>query len=170
MHPHFDGQNFTTRVNGKVMATPLLIVLVIVETTDLIFAVDSIPAIFAVTTDSFIVFTSNVFAVLGLRSLYFLLAGAMGLFRYLKLGLSIVLVFIGVKMLELHHHLLPHDHPLATFLDDHKHTISLSAIVGILGISIAASLWASHRDKKLGIAPEEPPLPADSPLIEQQEK
>lgn len=169
VHPHFDGQNFTTRVNGKLMATPLLIVLVIVETTDLIFAVDSIPAIFAVTTDSFIVFTSNVFAVLGLRSLYFLLAGAMGLFRYLKLGLSIVLVFIGVKMLELQHHLLPHGHPVGVFLDDHKHTISLSAIVGILGISIAASLWASHRDKKLGIAPEEPPLSDDSPLMDKPE-
>jgi hypothetical protein len=69
----------------------------------------------------------------------------------------------------LQHHLLPHGHPVGVFLDDHKHTISLSAIVGILGISIAASLWASHRDKKLGIAPEEPPLSDDSPLMDKPE-
>ena len=81
------------------MATPLFVVLVLVETTDLIFAVDSIPAIFAVTQDPFIVYTSNVFAILGLRSLYFLLAGVIHRFHYLKLGLSAVLVFVGVKML-----------------------------------------------------------------------
>ncbi|HEU4453634.1 MAG TPA: TerC family protein [Longimicrobium sp.] len=101
--PHYDGQKFFTHetIGGKVRraATPLFVVLVLVETTDLIFAVDSIPAIFAVTTDPFLVFTSNVFAILCLRSLYFLLAGVMDKFHYLKLGLSIVLVFIGVKML-----------------------------------------------------------------------
>jgi tellurite resistance protein TerC len=95
----FNGQHFTVRTSAGLALTPLAVVLILVETTDLIFALDSIPAIFAVTTDPFIVFTSNVFAILGLRSLYFVLAGAIGLFRYLKYGLSIVLVFIGVKML-----------------------------------------------------------------------
>lgn len=95
----FDGQRFVTQVNGVRMLTPMAMVLIMVETTDLVFALDSIPAIFAVTQDEFIVFTSNVFAILGLRSLYFALAGAIAYFRYLKIGLSLVLVFIGVKML-----------------------------------------------------------------------
>src|SRR3954469_14693172 len=95
----FDGQKFTTHYQGRTALTPLALVLVMVETTDLIFAIDSIPAIFGVTTNPFIVFTSNVFAILGLRSLYFVLAGAIGFFRYLKIGLSIVLCFIGLKML-----------------------------------------------------------------------
>lgn len=95
----FEGSKFFTRINGVLMATPLLIVLIVVETTDVIFALDSIPAIFAITTDPFIVFTSNVFAILGLRALYFLLAGVLGGFRYLKIGLSFVLGFVGVKML-----------------------------------------------------------------------
>lgn len=97
--PEFEGSKFFTRINGVLMATPLLIVLVVIETTDVIFALDSIPAIFAITTDPFIVFTSNVFAILGLRALYFLLAGVLGGFRYLKIGLSFVLGFVGVKML-----------------------------------------------------------------------
>ena len=95
----FDGQRFITVVNQTKMFTPLVPVLIMVETTDLIFALDSIPAIFAVTQKPFIVFTSNVFAILGLRSLYFVLAGAIQYFRYLKYGLSLVLVFIGLKML-----------------------------------------------------------------------
>jgi tellurite resistance protein TerC len=95
----FDGQKFVTRIDGRTTLTPLMLVLLMVETTDLIFAVDSIPAIFAVTQDPFIVFTSNVCAILGLRSLYFVLAGAIGYFRYLKVGLSLVLTFIGIKML-----------------------------------------------------------------------
>ncbi len=95
----YDGDKFFTLENGKKIATPLFIVLLIVETTDLIFAVDSIPAIFAVTNDPFIVYTSNVFAILGLRSLYFALAGIMHKFHYLKLGLSVVLIFVGIKML-----------------------------------------------------------------------
>ena len=96
----FDEQRFFTRLaDGRRALTPLALVLLVVETTDLIFAVDSIPAIFAVTTNAFIVFTSNVFAILGLRSMYFVLAGAIGYFRYLKLGLSVVLVYIGVKMI-----------------------------------------------------------------------
>jgi len=102
--PNLDGDKFLTVWNGRSALTPLSLVLLLVETTDLVFAVDSIPAIFAVTTKPFIVFTSNVFAILGLRSLYFVLAGAIGYFRYLKAGLSIVLVSIGVKML-----LDPHD-------------------------------------------------------------
>src|SRR5437762_6806026 len=95
----FEGQKFLARLDGRAAITPLALVLLMVETTDLIFAVDSIPAIFAVTKNSFIVFTSNVFAILGLRSLYFVLAGAIGYFRYLNVGLSLVLCVIGVKML-----------------------------------------------------------------------
>ena len=96
---HYDEQKFFTRVNGKLTGTLLLLVLVVVEFTDLVFAVDSIPAIFAITTNTFIVYTSNVFAILGLRSMYFLLAGVVEKFHYLKMGLAVVLTFIGVKML-----------------------------------------------------------------------
>jgi tellurite resistance protein TerC len=95
----YHGQRFFVRRAGVLMATPLFVVLLLVEFTDLIFAVDSIPAIFAITTDPFIVYTSNVFAILGLRSLYFLLAGVIHRFQYLKLGLALVLAFVGVKML-----------------------------------------------------------------------
>jgi tellurite resistance protein TerC len=95
----FKGQRFFTKLNERAALTPLALVLLMVETTDLVFAVDSIPAIFAVTQNPFIVFTSNVCAILGLRSLYFVLAGAIGYFRYLKVGLSLVLSFIGAKML-----------------------------------------------------------------------
>jgi tellurite resistance protein TerC len=96
---HYDDQNFFTKVEGRRTGTLLLMVLIVVEVTDLIFAVDSIPAIFAITTNTFIVYTSNVFAILGLRSMYFLLAGVVEKFHYLRLGLAIVLSFIGVKML-----------------------------------------------------------------------
>jgi tellurite resistance protein TerC len=96
---HYEGEKFFTVVNGKKMGTLLLLVLVIVEVSDLVFAVDSIPAIFGITTNPFIVYTSNVFAILGLRSLYFLLAGVVEKFHYLKVGLAIVLMFVGVKML-----------------------------------------------------------------------
>jgi tellurite resistance protein TerC len=131
----FDGQKFLTQLNGRTALTPLALVLVLVETTDLIFALDSIPAIFAVTTDSFIVFTSNVFAILGLRSLYFVLAGAIRYFRYLKIGLSIVLVFIGVKMVtdKLFHIPTP---------------LSLGIVVLIIGTSILASVVSTRREKK----------------------
>ena len=95
----YHGKHFLIKENGKLLATPLLLVLIMVEFTDLVFAIDSIPAIFAVTTEPFIVYTSNVFAILGLRSLYFLLAGVVHKFRYLKYGLSFILVFVGVKML-----------------------------------------------------------------------
>src|SRR5438128_10423137 len=109
------------------MATPLLLVLLIVESTDLVFAVDSIPAIFAVTEDPFIVYTSNVFAILGLRSLYFALAGVMDKFHYLKMGLGPVLSFVGVKMLLAH---------TAWKIDTN---ISLGGIVGILPLSVVVS-------------------------------
>ena len=96
---HYDDEKFFTKVNGKRTGTLLLLVLMVVEVTDLVFAVDSIPAIFAITTNTFIVYTSNVFAILGLRSMYFLLAGVVEKFRFLRTGLAIVLTFIGVKML-----------------------------------------------------------------------
>jgi tellurite resistance protein TerC len=132
----FDGQKFTTFVDGKKMLTPLALVLVMVETTDLIFAVDSIPAIFAVTQDPFIVFTSNVCAILGLRSLYFVLAGAIGYFRYLKVGLSVVLVFIGAKML-----MLWFDIKIPTIF-------SLGVVAGIIVVSILVSVMVAWRHEK----------------------
>ncbi len=94
----YDGAKFFVKKNGRRYATPLFIVVLVVELTDLLFAVDSIPAIFGITTDAFIIYTSNVFAILGLRSLYFALAGVLGLFHYLKVGLSLILIFIGAKM------------------------------------------------------------------------
>jgi tellurite resistance protein TerC len=97
--PDYVGQSFFTRINGKLWATPLFVVLLMVEFTDIIFAVDSIPAIFAITSDPFLVFTSNVFAILGLRALFFALAGLMQMFHYLSYGLAAILVFVGVKML-----------------------------------------------------------------------
>jgi tellurite resistance protein TerC len=96
---HYEEEKFFTRQNGKLTGTLLLLVLMVVEVTDLVFAVDSIPAIFAITTNTFIVYTSNVFAILGLRSMYFLLAGVVEKFRYLRTGLAVVLTFIGLKML-----------------------------------------------------------------------
>jgi tellurite resistance protein TerC len=133
--PELDEQRFVTIWKGKRALTPLALVLLLVETTDLFFAVDSIPAIFAVTTNPFIVFTSNVFAILGLRSLYFVLAGAIGYFRFLKVGLSVVLVFIGIKLL-----LDPHDDPPKWFQIDIPVGTSLLIVAGIILISIGASV------------------------------
>jgi tellurite resistance protein TerC len=142
--PHFDGQKFRTEWNGRMALTPLALVLLMVETTDLLFAFDSIPAIFAVTRNPFIVFTSNVFAILGLRSLYFVLAGAVEYFRYLKYGLALVLVFIGVKML-----IDPHDNPDPKwFQADIPIIASLTVVAGIILTSILASLIAIWREKK----------------------
>lgn len=141
----FDGQKFLTRLDGRTALTPLALVLVMVETTDLIFAVDSIPAIFVVTQNPFIIFTSNVFAILGLRSLYFVLAGAIGFFRYLKAGLSIVLVFIGVKML------------LGIWKIEIRSGISLSIVLAIILLSIAASIIAARREGKHLPVDDEPP-------------
>jgi len=132
----YEGDKFFVRRAGKLLATPLFVVLLVVESTDLVFAVDSIPAIFAVTQDPFIVYTSNVFAILGLRSLYFLLAGVVDKFHYLKLGLSVVLVFVGIKMLIVDLFKIPVG-------------ISLGVIATILTVSIVASLIRSRRLEKL---------------------
>jgi tellurite resistance protein TerC len=139
------GQKFLTRLDGRRMLTPLALVLLVVETTDLIFALDSIPAIFAVTTKPFIVFTSNVFAILGLRSLYFLLAGAIGYFRYLKIGLSVVLVFIGVKML-----LDPHGREPGRFQVEIPTGVSLMTVAAIILIAIVLSVMVVEREKRTG--------------------
>jgi tellurite resistance protein TerC len=125
--PDYRGAKFTVVESGKRYATPLLLVLSTIEATDVIFAVDSIPAIFAITTDPFIVFTSNIFAILGLRALYFLLAGMIGKFRYLKTGLGLVLTFVGIKML------------LAGWIHI-PIGLSLGIVAGLLGLSIAISL------------------------------
>jgi len=131
----YRGDKFFVVENGLRHATPLFVVLLLVEFSDLIFAVDSIPAIFAVTTDPFIVYTSNVFAILGLRSLYFALAGVMDKFHYLKIGLGVVLSFVGVKMLLAHS-----PYKMDTL-------VSLAVVVGIIAASIVASLlWP----RKLG--------------------
>jgi len=131
----YDEQKFFTRINGKLTGTLLLLVLVIVEVTDLVFAVDSIPAIFAITRDPFIVYTSNVFAILGLRSMYFLLAGVVEKFHYLKTGLAIVLTFIGIKM-------------LVVALDFHIPIwLSLVFVAVVLFSSVAASMiWTKESD------------------------
>jgi tellurite resistance protein TerC len=131
MSPTFDGPRFVTRHAGKLVATPLLAVLVVVETSDIMFAIDSIPAIFAITTDPFVVFSSNAFAILGLRSLYFLLAGLLPRFTYLKAGLAALLVFAGAKILVSEWWKMPV-------------WLSILIIVTILGISIAASWWATR--------------------------
>lgn len=132
------GEHFTVIESGKRHATPLLLALVAVEVTDVIFAVDSIPAVFAITQDPFIVFTSNIFAILGLRSLYFLLAGIVHKFRYLKVGLSVVLVFVGLKMLIADTYKLPI-------------VVSLGVIAGVLTLSILVSV----------VKPPPQPAPAD---------
>lgn len=142
--PNLDGQKFFTRVDGRFALTPLALVLLLVETTDLLFAVDSVPAVFSVTRQAFIVFTSNVFAILGLRSMYFLLVGALGYFRYLKVGLSAALVFFGVKML-----LDPHHHkPIGPQMEIPT-AVSLLVVAGILGVSIALSFVAAWREKRI---------------------
>jgi tellurite resistance protein TerC len=142
--PDLDGQRFFTRLDGRLALTPLALVLLLIETTDLIFAVDSVPAVFSVTRKAFIVFTSNIFAIIGLRSMYFLLAGALGYFRCLKIGLSVVLAFVGVKML-----LDPHDRPPQWFQIEIPTGISLLVVAAILSISIALSAAAAWREKKI---------------------
>ncbi len=140
----FHGHKFAIHEQGRFTLTPLALVLVVVETTDLIFAVDSIPAIFAVTQKPFILFTSNVFAILGLRSLYFVLAGAIDYFRYLKVGLSFVLVFIGGKML-----LDSHGQPPKWFQVDIPSSVSLLVVGAIIATSIALSVVAGRREKQV---------------------
>jgi tellurite resistance protein TerC len=130
----YQGQHFFVRKAGKIHATLLMLVLVVVETTDVIFAVDSIPAIFAITRDPFVVYTSNVFAILGLRALYFMLAGVMEMFVYLKVGLSFVLCFVGTKMLLVDFYKIPIG-------------VSLGVVAGILILSVIASLFVQRKAK-----------------------
>jgi tellurite resistance protein TerC len=146
--PSLDGEKFTTAWQGRRALTPLALVLLTIETTDLIFGLDSIPAVFAVTTKPFIVFTSNIFAVLGLRSLFFVLAGAVRSFRYMKIGISVVLAFFGIKML-----LDPHEQPPRWFQLQIPISVSLLAVGGILLLSVALSLAARQPEKRDGGAP-----------------
>lgn len=128
----FCGEDFICKIDNRWMLTPLALVLIVVDVMDLIFAVDSIPAVFAITRDGFIVYTSNICAILGLRSLYFLLANLMGRFAYLKTGLAIVLAFVGLKMILAHYVHVPT-------------LVSLAVIATILGITIAASMIATRN-------------------------
>lgn len=137
--PNFQGQAFFVRQNGLLYATPMLLVLIMIEISDLVFAVDSIPAIFAVTTDPFIVFTSNIFAIMGLRAMYFLLADMADRFHFLKYGLAIVLVFIGGKML-----IMPWYHMPVQW--------SLSIVAVIIALSVFLSLKLS-KPKASDVAP-----------------
>ena len=152
----YRGDRFVVTENGKRLATPMLIVLILVEFTDLIFAMDSIPAVFAVTRDPFIVLTSNIFAILGLRALYFLLAGVADKLRYLKAGLAVILVYVGVKLIyeQLHeavpylHDNFPSINPLA----------SLGIIMGVLTVAIIASIrnpLAEGEEPPSGVGPFE---------------
>jgi tellurite resistance protein TerC len=135
MSHEFKGKHFFTVENGRRIATPLLLVLILVEFTDLIFAIDSIPAIFGVTTDPFLVFTSNIFAVMGLRSLYFLLAAVVDRFHLLKYGLALILTFVGFKM-------------LTERWIDIDIVMSLAIILGVLALSVIASLiWSRHEQE-----------------------
>ena len=146
VHNQFEGEKFWIKKNGLWFITPLFLVLIIIEFTDLIFAVDSIPAIFSITKDPYIVFFSNIFAIIGLRSMFFLLAGFVDKLRYLKVGLAALLAFIGLKMLA------------HGYLDEigFKTTHSLLIIVGILGTSIIASLLnpIHVKERKLHYDPE----------------
>ena len=130
-----EGIHFFVKKNGRRFATPLFVVLVVVEATDVVFALDSIPAIFSVTTDAFVVYTSNIFAILGLRSLYFLLAGAMTQFRYLNVGLAFVLMFVGAKM-------------AGSAFFEVPIVVSLGIVASLLGGSILASIIKDRREKK----------------------
>ncbi len=135
--PTYQGARFFVRAGGRLMATPLLLVLIVVEATDIVFAIDSIPAIFAVTADPFIVYTSNIFAILGLRALFFLLGGALNRFHYLKVGLGLVLAFVGTKMLLSDLYKIPIG-------------LSLAVVAALIGGAIVASLLRP---------PGRPPIP-----------
>lgn len=139
MTDKIENEHFFVRKNGLLFATPLLLVLILVELSDVIFAVDSIPAIFAVTTDPFIVLTSNLFAILGLRAMYFLLAGVAERFTMLKYGLSVILVFIGIKMLIVDFYHIPI-------------AISLGVVGGILVTTLLINAWVNHRNDKRRLA------------------
>ena len=152
----YRGQRFTIVEQGKRWVTPLLVVLLVVETSDVIFAVDSIPAVFGITTDPFIVYTSNVFAILGLRSLYFLLAGVVDKFHFLKLGLSIVLGFVGVKMVVETITGYTMDHPIHVPIQ-----WSLLVIAIVLGVSVGASLLFPRRELEPALVEVTEPSPED---------
>jgi TerC family integral membrane protein len=130
----YEGDKFLVRQHARLHATPLLIVLVVIETTDLLFATDSIPAVLAITLKPFIVYTSNVFAVMGLRSMYFVLAGMMDVFHYLHYGLAAILIFVGAKMLAANYY------PIPTW-------VALGVVAGVLLLSIAASLALPRRQE-----------------------
>jgi len=154
---HYDGSRMLVRQRGRLMATPLLLVLAVIEGTDLVFAVDSIPAIFAVTRDPFIVYTSNIFAILGLRSLYFLLAGAMTKIQYLKVGLGAVLSFVGVKMLLSEFYTIPT-------------LFSLGVIAGLLGAAMLASFLRPVGRAPIGRGDAADPLHAKKHHLEGSQK
>ena len=158
MTSHYDGKKFFTIENGRRYATPLLLVLVLVEFTDLVFAIDSIPAIFAVTKDPFLVYTSNVFAILGLRSLYFLLAGVIDKFRFLRFGLAFILTFVGVKML----------------IADKIHIPTVTSLIVVAGgiiVSVIASLLIPPPEVDTADEPPViPPPPTDEVRIEKLRK
>ncbi|MER3421114.1 MAG: hypothetical protein C4290_11585 [Chloroflexota bacterium] len=137
--PTYEGARFFVHRNGVLHATPLFLVLVLIESTDLVFAVDSIPAIFAVTRDPFIVFTSNIFAILGLRALYFLLAGYLAELKYLKPALAVVLIFVGTKMLLSDLYTVPAP-------------VSLVGIATVLGVAVAASVRLRRRPAPEAVA------------------
>jgi tellurite resistance protein TerC len=139
----YDGQKLFTREDGRRLATPLFAVLVLIEATDVVFAVDSVPAILAVSREPFVVFAANAFAILGLRSLYFLLGGMQGKFRYLNVGLGVILAFVGVKMLLIGE---PFEVHLPTF-------VSLGFIAVVIAGAVVASLGADARDRRAGLVP-----------------
>lgn len=131
--PVFHGNRFLVRQGGRVLATPLFVALMIVETTDIVFALDSVPAVLAITRDPFLVYTSNIFAMLGLRSLYFVLAGAVERFRYLRVGLAVILIFFGARL-------------LLSEVIEFPNYLSLAMIAAALGLSIAASIkWPGAK-------------------------
>jgi TerC family integral membrane protein len=181
--PH--GDHFFVIENGRRCVTPLFLVLLVVESTDVVFAVDSVPAIFGITREPFIVFTSNIFAIMGLRALYFLLAGVMDMFRYLNYGLSAVLGYVGTKMIAefvVHTETFAEWTGVERFLpvaeaahSEHQHTehlvpgwVNLIVILSLLGISIIASIIAQKREERLGLAEPHHELPgegSDEPVL-----
>jgi tellurite resistance protein TerC len=136
--------SFFVKRAGKLLITPLFLVLITIETTDLVFALDSIPAIFAITTDTFVIYTSNIFAIMGLRSLYFLLAKAVSQFYYLQISLAVILSFVGIKMLIAHFYKMPI-------------LISLAVVIIVLGAGVVASVIRARHLKHKNAAPEIPP-------------
>ena len=143
----FHGEHFFVKIDGRWALTPLFVALLVVESTDVVFAVDSIPAIFGITDDPFIVFTSNIFAILGLRSLYFALAAMIQKFRYLKISLVVILLYVGCKMFC--HDVIKHYHA-----EDTMTWVSLGVIVFIMLIGVLASVWANKRDALAAKEPE----------------